>query len=106
MAMLRYRDALAGHPWRSTFRGVQRVYLIKDDPRSRERGRGGAMVVRRDSDVAAFSEFVAARSGSLLRTASLVIGDYQLAQDLVQESLIKAYVAWPRIRDLTSAEAY
>jgi RNA polymerase sigma-70 factor (sigma-E family) len=64
------------------------------------------MVVRRESDVAAFSEFVASRSGSLLRTAYLVIGDYQLAQDLVQESLTKAYVAWPRIRDVARAEAY
>jgi RNA polymerase sigma-70 factor (sigma-E family) len=64
------------------------------------------MVVRRESDVAAFSEFVVLRSSSLLRTAYLVIGDYQLAQDLVQESLVKAYVAWPRIRDVASAEAY
>jgi RNA polymerase sigma-70 factor (sigma-E family) len=64
------------------------------------------MAVRRDADVAAFSAFVDARSGSLLRTGYLVIGDYQLAQDLVQESLVKTYVAWPRIRDLASAEAY
>ena len=64
------------------------------------------MGVRRDSDVAAFSEFVDVRSGSLLRTAYLVIGDYQLAQDLVQESLTKTYVAWPRLRDPRNAEAY
>ncbi len=64
------------------------------------------MVVRGPADVAAFSEFVAARSGSLFGTAYLVMGDYQLAQDLVQESLTKAYVAWPQIRDVTSAEAY
>ena len=34
------------------------------------------------------------------------MGDYQLAQDLVQESLVRAYVAWPRLRDVTKAEAY
>lgn len=64
------------------------------------------MVVLRQPDHEAFSEFASARSASLFRTAYLVIGDYQLAQDLVQESLVKAYVAWPRIRDVTKAEAY
>ena len=64
------------------------------------------MSVRDPQDVAAFSEFVSARSGSLSRTAYLVIGDHQLAQDLLQESLVKAYVAWPRLRDPAKAEAY
>jgi RNA polymerase sigma-70 factor (sigma-E family) len=57
-------------------------------------------------DVAAFSDLVATRSVALLRTAYLVVGDHQLAQDLVQESLVKTYVAWPRLRDVTKAEAY
>jgi RNA polymerase sigma-70 factor (sigma-E family) len=57
-------------------------------------------------DVSEYSEFVAARSGALFRTAYLVVGDHQLAQDLLQESLIKAYVAWPRLRDVSKAEAY
>ena len=64
------------------------------------------MVVPRSPDHEAFSEFASARSGSLFRTAYLVIGDYQLAQDLVQESLVKTYLAWPRLRDVTNAEAY
>ena len=62
--------------------------------------------MRRESDAAAFSEFAALRSRSLFRTAYLVVGDHQLAQDLVQESLIKLYVAWPRVRDVNKAEAY
>ncbi|MGH3988212.1 MAG: SigE family RNA polymerase sigma factor [Pseudonocardiaceae bacterium] len=53
-----------------------------------------------------FPEFVAARSTSLLRTAYLVVGDHQLAQDLVQESLVKTYMAWRRLRDVGNAEAY
>src|SRR5262245_42955445 len=57
------------------------------------------MSIRRKEDVTAFSELVATRSPALLRTAFLVVGDHQLAQDLVQESLVKAYVAWPRLRD-------
>ena len=57
-------------------------------------------------DVAAYSDLVTARSGSLFRTAYLMVGDHQLAQDLLQESLVKTYVAWPRLRDVTKAEAY
>jgi RNA polymerase sigma-70 factor (sigma-E family) len=64
------------------------------------------MAVRREQDVAAFSEFVAGRSGNLFRTALLVVGDHQLAQDLLQESLVKTYAAWPRLRDVSNAEAY
>jgi RNA polymerase sigma-70 factor (sigma-E family) len=33
-------------------------------------------------------------------------GDHQLAQDLLQESLIRTYIAWPRLRDVSKAEAY
>jgi len=62
--------------------------------------------MRRSQIVAAYSEFVAQRSASLFRTAYLVVGDHQLAQDLLQEALIKTYVAWPRIRDVSKAEAY
>ena len=57
-------------------------------------------------DVAAYADLVTARSPSLFRTAYLVVGDHQLAQDLLQESLVKTYVAWPRLRDVTKAEAY
>ena len=64
------------------------------------------MAVRHPEDAKAFSEFVTARSASLFRTAYLVVGDHQLAQDLLQESLVKTYVAWLRIRDVTNAEAY
>jgi RNA polymerase sigma-70 factor (sigma-E family) len=63
-------------------------------------------MVLRQPDHEAFSEFASARSASLFRTAYLVIGDFQLAQDLVQESLVKTYLAWPRLRDVTKAEAY
>jgi RNA polymerase sigma-70 factor (sigma-E family) len=64
------------------------------------------MAIRRQEDVSAFSEFVSVRSQALYRLAYGVIGDHQLAQDLVQEALIKAYVAWPRLRDRTKVEGY
>ncbi len=68
--------------------------------------RRSAVALTHKPDVEAFSEFVSARSSSLFRTAYLVMGDYQLAQDLVQESLTKTYLAWPRLRDVNNAEAY
>jgi RNA polymerase sigma-70 factor (sigma-E family) len=67
---------------------------------------GAVMAIRSQADISAFSELVATRSPALLRTAYLVVGDRQLAQDLLQEALVKAYAAWPRLRDGTKAEAY
>lgn len=64
------------------------------------------MAIRSQADISAFSDLVATRSSALLRTAYLVVGDHQLADDLLQEALVKAYVAWPRLRDVTKAEAY
>ncbi|GAA4508811.1 MULTISPECIES: SigE family RNA polymerase sigma factor [Nonomuraea] len=44
-----------------------------------------------------FQDFVVARSDRLLRTAYLLTGDWGLAEDLLQESLTKAWFAWPRV---------
>jgi len=57
----------------------------------------------RDSD---FMEFVRARSLSLRRTAYLLCGDWSAGDDLVQESLAKVYVAWPRIAASQAVESY
>jgi RNA polymerase sigma-70 factor (sigma-E family) len=64
------------------------------------------MAVKRRQDVSDFSELVSTRSSALFRTAYLVVGDHQIAQDLLQEALVKAFVAWPRLRDVRKAEAY
>ena len=54
-----------------------------------------------------FSDFVGASRVSLLRTACmLTAGDRFLAEDVVQTALARVYVAWPRIRESSSAEAY
>jgi len=63
-----------------------------------------ALKARRDDRE--FCDFVVSRSAALFRVAYLIVGEYQLAQDLVQESLEKTYVAWPRLRDVANAEAY
>ena len=62
--------------------------------------------MRDASDLAAFSEFVETRSSALFRTAYLMVGDHQLAQDLLQEALVKTLIAWPRLRDRANVDAY
>jgi RNA polymerase sigma-70 factor (sigma-E family) len=64
------------------------------------------MTIRSQEEISGFAALVEERSPALLRTAYVVVGDRQLAQDLLQEALVKAYVAWPRLRDTTKAEAY
>ncbi|NUW34242.1 SigE family RNA polymerase sigma factor [Nonomuraea sp. SMC257] len=55
------------------------------------------------ADRAIYQEFVQARSDRLLRTAYLLTRDWALAEDLLQESLAKAWFAWPGVED---PEAY
>ncbi|WP_421735597.1 SigE family RNA polymerase sigma factor [Cellulomonas sp.] len=45
-----------------------------------------------------FSAFVAAAKGELGKTAWLLTGDAHLAAELVQDALVRTYVAWPRAR--------
>ena len=61
------------------------------------------MTTERD---AAFSEFVRARRTHLRRIAYAICGDWHRADDLVQTSLVKLYVAWPRIHRDGREEAY
>src|SRR5262249_128661 len=53
-----------------------------------------------------FEEFAMARLPSLLRYAVVLIGDRDLAQDIVQEVLARAHVRWRRIHESESPEAY
>jgi RNA polymerase sigma-70 factor (sigma-E family) len=53
-----------------------------------------------------FADFVAARYRALLRTGLALTGDLGHAEDLAQSALIKTYLAWGRLREITSAEAY
>ncbi|WP_228943442.1 SigE family RNA polymerase sigma factor [Nocardioides sp. Leaf374] len=46
-----------------------------------------------------FTSYVLARRGALLRTAYLLTGDADDAEDLVQVALVKASGAWRRIED-------
>jgi RNA polymerase sigma-70 factor (sigma-E family) len=51
-----------------------------------------------------FTEFVLARQAALLRTAYLLTGHAQDAEDLVQATLVKVVPQWRRLRD--NPEAY
>lgn len=51
----------------------------------------------RDSDEQAFVEFASGAARSLRRTAYLITGDWHRADDVVQDALVKLYVAWPRL---------
>jgi RNA polymerase sigma-70 factor (sigma-E family) len=60
----------------------------------------------RQRDEVAFTSFVTAQWPGLLRTAFLLTGDHQLAEDLAQTTLTKVYVAWPRITRMDHPGAY
>ncbi|MFY1626521.1 SigE family RNA polymerase sigma factor [Micromonospora sp. WMMD735] len=53
-----------------------------------------------------FRDFVAARSGALLRTAYLLAGDWATAEDLLQTALTKTYLAWRRLGGIEAVEPY
>ncbi|HZO68373.1 MAG TPA: SigE family RNA polymerase sigma factor [Kribbellaceae bacterium] len=57
-------------------------------------------------DDTAYVEFVNGASRALRRTAYLVCGDWGQAEDLVQEALLKLYVAWPRVAASEGVHAY
>jgi RNA polymerase sigma-70 factor (sigma-E family) len=55
---------------------------------------------------ASYVEFVAARQDRLRRIAYAVCGDANRAEDVLQEALVKLYLAWPRVQKEGSEEAY
>ena len=57
----------------------------------------------RDAD---FTAYLQARQGTMLRTAYLLSGDRHQAEDLVQTAFAKLYLAWDRVRDRESVDAY
>jgi RNA polymerase sigma-70 factor (sigma-E family) len=63
----------------------------------------GARMTDRDAD---FTAYLEARQGRLLRTAYLLTGDQHQAEDLLQTSMAKLYLAWDKVRDRDSVDAY
>lgn len=65
----------------------------------------GMSTTTRPGAEAEFSAFVTASAPGLHRTARLLTGDAHRAEELVQATLVKTYLAWPRAR-ATDPEAY
>jgi RNA polymerase sigma-70 factor (sigma-E family) len=59
--------------------------------------------VDKDAD---FSEYMAVRQPSLLRTAYLLTGDRHTAEDLVQTALAKLYLSWDKVQRQDSLDGY
>jgi len=57
----------------------------------------------RDAD---FTAYLQARQAKLLCTAYLLTGDQHQAEDLLQTSLAKLYLAWDRVRERESVDGY
>ncbi len=53
-----------------------------------------------------FSRWADARSDRLLRVAYLLCGDWHLAEDLVQDTLMQAALHWKRVEAADSADGY
>ena len=60
----------------------------------------------RQSDEDQFSAFVRAHSATLFRTAYLMTGDYQRAEDLLQTTLVRVYQRWPRVAAMDRPVGY
>ncbi|MEV6413741.1 SigE family RNA polymerase sigma factor [Kribbella sp. NPDC051718] len=55
---------------------------------------------------AAFEAYFTARSGAMRGTAFLLCGDWHRAEDLVQQTFTKIYLAWRRIEQRESMDNY
>ena len=53
-----------------------------------------------------FREFARERASPLHQSAYLLCGDWHLAHDLVQDTLVRAYRHWPRVRQADNPDAY
>jgi RNA polymerase sigma-70 factor (sigma-E family) len=55
---------------------------------------------------AAFTEYVAARRTELRRFAFALCGNWDRGEDVLQNALVKLYVAWPRVERARNQDAY
>jgi RNA polymerase sigma-70 factor (sigma-E family) len=53
-----------------------------------------------------YREFAGSRAASLHRTAYLLCGDWQLADDLVQETFVQTFRHWRRVQRADNQNAY
>lgn len=61
---------------------------------------------RAEARDAEFTAYLAARQPALLRTAYLLTGDRDQAEDVLQTALAKLYLSWDKVRDRGAVDAY
>jgi RNA polymerase sigma-70 factor (sigma-E family) len=66
----------------------------------------GVRRLMRAEDERDFVDLYVSRASAIRRTAFLLCGDWQQAEDLVQTAFTKTYAAWTRVRHSGAAEAY
>jgi RNA polymerase sigma-70 factor (sigma-E family) len=71
-----------------------------------EEGVEGRLSAVRPATGTDFESWLVAREPALQRLASLLTDDRHAAQDLVQTTLAKMCLAWPRLRDRDRVDAY
>jgi RNA polymerase sigma-70 factor (sigma-E family) len=57
-------------------------------------------------DIVTFDEYVAARLPALLRYAVMLTGDPHLAEDVVQDAMVRVHGHWDRIQRAEAPDAY
>lgn len=57
-------------------------------------------------DEESYVAFVSARQDHLRRVAYAICGDWNIADDVLQDALLKLYLAWPRVRRDGAVESY
>ncbi|WP_223164239.1 sigma factor [Nocardioides mesophilus] len=62
--------------------------------------------VTSNADAATFEEYAGAAWPSLYRYAYLLTGNHADAEDVAQQTLVKAYRSWGRVRDSDAPTAY
>ncbi|WP_051218395.1 SigE family RNA polymerase sigma factor [Nocardioides insulae] len=73
---------------------------------STRRAEAVATVDRPEAKDADFTAYLVMRQPALLRTAYLLTGDPHQAEDVLQTSLAKLYLAWDRIEDPGALDGY
>lgn len=53
-----------------------------------------------------FEDYVRARATALVRFAYMLTADWALAEDLVQEALVRVHLKWPRVVSAEHPDAY
>ena len=77
--------------------------MVAQQPSARWATRARTKSADADAD---FDQFMNATWASLFRTAYLLTGDYQLAEDVVQSAFAKVFLSWSKISTMAQPVSY